>query len=914
MSEINLFEHMPCLVWIVDTENRIIYFNQKTLLLIKNAALSGIIGQELTSAFTIFQNPLLNDKIILREIDRDSSVVEIELNVKGEQTWWEFIFTDFKSGKLIIAKDVSEKTKSQKAYRNLNESLKTILNNAPNSILLFNPEGIVLELNNPTEKLLGYNKYELIGKNIFTSKPSFVVQDLVTKVLQKKSKYLIPTGPEEVSLRNKNGEIVSVQITLIPIKLNNQDVILASANNVTILKKYEKLLSEISDRFKLLADTIPIGTVVKDNKQLFFNQVFIYLTGYTNEDISTVDEWFSKLYGERCEQEFQKYEEARLNHFKDPFETCILSKASEKIFLEFIVYEYESVEIWLAYNITDRVKTSQILIENEEKFKLLFENAPFGFILHDETRILDYNKRFCNLLGYSEEEVIDKSLSNFESRQTAKAKSISDLIKDSLNGQNFSKELELLKKDGSIVIADVTFIHINLNNSRRCQIVVDDLSARKRIEKTQKAIYKISEAAHSSENLPELYLKIHQIIQELMSADNFYIALYNSDDDSLTIPYFVDEVDTAEVNETIKMGRGLTEYIIRTEQNLIVETELNRKLQLSGEVDLVGEDSKIWIGVLLKSKGKIIGAMVVQDYKNENAYTEKDKEILVFVSEQVASAIERKTTEEKLKRYNEELEESKKLIENKATELSILNNNLKTSEKQLLEMNASKDKFFSIVAHDLKSPFMGLLGLSEVLLQEIDNITPDETKHYLTQIRNSTKNVFNLVENLLQWSRIQTGRIPLEQIPLNLLVEVGKIKSLLELNAQNKGIEIINSVSSEIKVNADANMLSSVLQNLISNAIKFTSSGGKITISSISKGDFEEIHVKDTGVGLKQDAKDYLFKIDKQYTTIGTSKEKGTGLGLLLCKELINLNKGEIGVNSIEGRGSDFFFTLPKIS
>ncbi len=232
---------------------------------------------------------------------------------------------------------------------------------------------------------------------------------------------------------------------------------------------------------------------------------------------------------------------------------------------------------------------------------------------------------------------------------------------------------------------------------------------------------------------------------------------------------------------------------------------------------------------------------------------------------------------------------------------------------ELKALNASKDKFFSIVAHDLKSPFQGLLGFSEFLYNDFDILTDKEKKEYIGHVRSSARNAHSLLENLLQWSRLQTGRIEVEPQKLNLYSEVNSAIELLTPNAVRKRISLINNVSKLIFVLADVNMLSSILRNLISNAVKFTHQGGAVKIESDTLQGFVEVKIIDNGVGM--DNKDIikLFKIDQQLTGIGTMNEKGTGLGLLLCKEMVELNGGIISVESEIGKGSKFTVSLPVV-
>lgn len=276
------------------------------------------------------------------------------------------------------------------------------------------------------------------------------------------------------------------------------------------------------------------------------------------------------------------------------------------------------------------------------------------------------------------------------------------------------------------------------------------------------------------------------------------------------------------------------------------------------------------------------------------AVTDTDKK-LVCVARDVSGRIR---IEEELKEYNSALLE--------------LNKKLNESETRLKELNSNKDKFFSIIAHDLKSPFNSLLGFSDFMLSDYETLSDEEIKSFTQNINSSAKHLFKLLENLLQWSMIQTGKM--EYLPSNLDIQdlAEDIRIMLNGNAVKKNIQVKNLITPETFVFADKGQITSVLQNLISNALKFTPAGGNIRISAAIMDDLTEISVEDTGLGMEESDLKKLFRIDVHHSTTGTNQERGTGLGLILCREMVERNGGNIGVESIRGKGSRFFFTLPR--
>ena len=243
---------------------------------------------------------------------------------------------------------------------------------------------------------------------------------------------------------------------------------------------------------------------------------------------------------------------------------------------------------------------------------------------------------------------------------------------------------------------------------------------------------------------------------------------------------------------------------------------------------------------------------------------------------------------------------------------------LEKYNKNLLELNKTKDKFFSIIAHDLRNPYSSMIGFSELLLEDLEKLTMDEIRDSLKIIRNSAKNSLNLLENLLAWSRLETGRMHFDPSKVVLTDLVDEVVNVLFSLAYRKKIEINNMVESDVLLLSDKNMLNTILNNLVMNAIKFTPIGGEINIYSTrmatdpeSGKDFYKISVADTGIGMDNEFCSQLFTQNKPVSNPGTEKEQGTGLGLLLSREMVERHGGKIYAESTPGKGSVFSFLIP---
>jgi PAS domain S-box-containing protein len=233
--------------------------------------------------------------------------------------------------------------------------------------------------------------------------------------------------------------------------------------------------------------------------------------------------------------------------------------------------------------------------------------------------------------------------------------------------------------------------------------------------------------------------------------------------------------------------------------------------------------------------------------------------------------------------------------------------------EQLTQLNAEKDKFFSIIAHDLKSPFTGLLGLTELMVESSDSFTKEEFVEYSKSINKASKKLYKLLENLLEWAQVQRGTITFTPINLDLAQIVAQSIDTIYQRALQKKITIVNEITSPQTVYIDEKMTQTVLRNLLSNAVKFTKSGGRVFIRAESIDEKRlRVSVEDTGVGIPKEDIERLFRIEQKVCSLGTEGESSTGLGLLLCKEFVEIHGGRIWVESETGKGSKFSFTVNK--
>ena len=288
----------------------------------------------------------------------------------------------------------------------------------------------------------------------------------------------------------------------------------------------------------------------------------------------------------------------------------------------------------------------------------------------------------------------------------------------------------------------------------------------------------------------------------------------------------------------------------------------------------------------------------------------KNDEILIVAELNIDEIVSQNKMILELNTENSNL--NRKLIKEKNA-LQLTQEELLVSKTKLIELNATKDKFFSIIAHDLRNPLGTFKNMTELLYDSYNDFSEDDRIEILELLKNSSKTIYSLLENLLEWSRSQRGKLEFNPIVFELNYIVEETMQLVNFSAMNKNIKLINNINKSLQISADLNIIKTVIRNLLSNAIKFTYNGGEVSVSCSCEDKYHIISVTDTGIGMTLETINKLFRIDINVTNHGTNGEEGTGLGLILCKEFVEKHGGKIWVESEIGRGSTFYFTIPKL-
>lgn len=357
---------------------------------------------------------------------------------------------------------------------------------------------------------------------------------------------------------------------------------------------------------------------------------------------------------------------------------------------------------------------------------------------------------------------------------------------------------------------------------------------------------------------------------------------------------FVEMVESSTVENLF--GKKLSEFIFDEDQQMFSEYLRNI---------LDGGHLSSCTFRLNKNNGTVFHVESNIDViKNDNGRPILVLFILRDISERILAEIERE-------KILQDIAYSRDQIEQEAGKYVELNNQLAESEYKLQQLNSSKDKLFSIIGHDLKNPIFIMLGTSQIIEEDYNELTDTEKKELIKIIYDTAANTQKLLEDLLCWSRAQSDLIQVNHESLSLKNIIKENLKLVNTQAENKKITLKVNANSTLLVYADKNLLSTVIRNLLTNAVKFTPEGGAVSVNAVGDGTFVQMSVEDTGIGLSNDDMKKLFRIDVNNKEIGHSREKGTGLGLILCKEFCEKQGGKIWVESEVNKGSKFYITIP---
>lgn len=781
---------------------------------------------------------------------------------------------------------------SKELLDNTSEFFNTIFKNAEFGIVILDATGKILKINPLIIKIFGYTEEEIhkMGMADF-SHPHDI------KASNKLFNELIAGKRDHYQINKryitKDGKIIYAHSTITSVKNKSKNIIVL-IENVTEQKRISNKFTSEQTLFLALLEGIPDSIYFKDLDSRFIkvNKACANKHGLLEPELmigkSDADHFGSEHSVNALADEQKIIKTGTPIISKEEREDWPDGKTTWVSTTKMPLYDSDRKIIGtfgISRDIT-QLKVSQDLVkESEQLYRALFEGSDDGMFFTSENIIIDCNQAVLDIFKCDRDFIVGRPPSDFSPEVQPDGRnsyeSATDKIMKAFNGEPQRFYWQHKRPDGSLIDCEISLKVIAIGGKEIVQATMRDLTDKMRADKIRDVLFEISEAAYIASDMFTLYKRIHEEIGKLMSVKNIYIALYDDKTDMISFPYFVDEFDPPQPPK--KPGKGLTEYILRRGEASLITSQRDLELRKSGETELIGAPSAIWLGVPLKLSGKPIGVLVVQDYENEKVFGESEKQLLIFVAEQIAQVIERKRNSDAIKKYAEELK----------------------------QLNSTKDKFFSIIAHDLKNPFITILGFSDLLHTDYAELTDEERLFYIDEMKKSAEISHSLLQNLLLWSRSQTGRIEFNPQKYNFHDIVHDNIDLLKASAEKKQIQITHNIPDELIIIADEDMLNTIIRNLITNSIKFTNKGGMITVKAVQTTGVAEITVSDNGVGMNESVRNNLFKLDATHSTSGTENEAGSGLGLMLCKEFIEKNGGTFRVESEENVGSKFIFTLP---
>ncbi len=778
---------------------------------------------------------------------------------------------------------------------NENKILKSVIENVPNPLFVKDANLNYIIFNEAFSDFLGKPKEEILNANVFDISPPELATiyneaDLKLKNNPEKQEYETVVKYADGSLHN----IVFHKAVLTDNQLFMG--IVGIMHDITERKQIEEKLKTSEEKYRLIFEfsNAAILLINKDGKYLNINSTYSTITGYTREELLNKPIGFITHPDDlqRIGEALKKMLSYQINTYSDNIR--IFHKNGEIIWISLFAKTYINLKgdfeyiIVSFFDVSERMKIEQNFRKSEIKYRSLFEDAgDYIFVLQKDdvngTVIVDVNAKAIEKHGYTREELIGMPISMLETEQFRKTLKERELLFHNI-GDTVVFETEHIRKDGSTFPIEAQVKLMLLAEEQPFLLSIErDITERKQAENLI-AQY-ISELLETNMRLDAQTEELNQLIQKLSEAKE-QISI-SEEKYRLLIENQGEGIGIVDMNETFVFANPAAEMIFGVKHNDLI----NRNLK-----DFVTEDEL---------------AKVIIETKKRLQYEKSTYELEIIRPDGITINILVTATPQVNKDglFTGTFGVFRDITERKKTEI-----NLQKYSDELVQLNATKDKFISIIAHDLRNPFNSLIGFSSLLMKNIEKYDIQKIIKYVTLINETSTKTYQLLQNLLDWANAQKGVIPYNPEPIQLNSIVYQVIDVLLNTSKQKDINLTYSIPSDLYVLADRNMLNSIITNLITNAIKFTHKEGNVEVNAQEVGNMVEIRIVDDGVGMTESAMQKLFRIDMHHSTTGTGNERGTGLGLLLCKEFVEKHGGKIDVESEMGDGSTFKFTIPKVS
>jgi PAS domain S-box-containing protein len=529
-------------------------------------------------------------------------------------------------------------------------------------------------------------------------------------------------------------------------------------------------------------------------------------------------------------------------------------------------------------DITERKRSEMEL----KKLSHIVEQSPDSIMLTNVNGIIEYvNPALCELSGYPADELIGKNPRLLRSGNYTEQDS-QIFLETILSGKKWSGEFRSRTKKGEIYWEHATISPIKNDSGKTTHFlsIKEDITTKKHTDNIQKVLFNISKQAFISNDIDQLLEFVKDELHSLVDTSNFLVAFYNEDDGMLTSAFRTDEKDKY---TTWPAEKSLTGYVVKHNKPLMLTHEKFQELAQTGEVELVGAAAQIWLGVPLTVNGRPYGAIVIQDYKNPNAYDQNDFKMLEFIGSQLSLTIQRQKTYAELK---------------EALAKADAGNNLKSA-------------FINNISHEIRTPLNGIIGFSEMILNPDSSYEDNEMCYGV--IKKSSKRLINTVNGYVDISLLVTGTMETSKRPINIDQLLLEIYGEFSDPCKQKNIELVLDKPTQkdaLILKTDSDKIHKIAAHLLDNAVKYIETGS-ITIGYERKDDDIVFFVKDTGPGIKPENIGKIYDAFMSFEPNTTKRQEGSGLGLAIAFGMVGLLGGKIWVESKNGFGATFYFSLP---
>jgi len=757
-------------------------------------------------------------------------------------------------GTFVTIRDITERKEAEKLVQSSLAMFRSVFEATGTATMVVDEDGTILEANAQCLHDTGYNPEELVG----TKWMNYVAKESLDIMLKYHSLRRIDPkmapNKYDVKLINKKGDIRDVLLFANVIPNTKRSVV--SMLDITERKRLEQSLRKSEQQYRLVIENVSeLIFLARDGKIIMANPKVFDFLGYSMERVFNTP-FIEYIHPDDRQMVLERHFK-RLQGLipeKETYEFRIVRNTGEIRYVEIntslVEWDGKPTTIGFMRDVTERKRIEQQILMAKETYESIFNSvAEAIYIQDDDGAFLEVNLGAQLMYGYSREELIGKYPT--------------DVSAPGMNNlEEVQRIFEQVKKDG--VSRSFEFWGVRKNG----EFFPKDVSLNKGKFFGKDCIIAIARDITERKQAEKL----------LQDTKNTYLSIYNSVSEAI---YVIDEN-----GNFVDVNVGAEKMYGYTREELIGKNFFEVSAPGMNDLELI---QKIGFEVLTTGIPKHIefwgirknGEIFPKDISiNKGNYFGKDCSIV-----SAREITERKRAEQDLIRTNEELKKA----------------------------NSEKDKFFSIISHDLRSPFNSFLSITKILSEQFHKIKMSEFRQYASDLNSSAENLFKLLENLLSWSRLKRGVINFKPEELYLKEVVSACAYMLKAPIEQKEQELIIDVPEDIFVYADRPMLDTVLRNLLSNASKFTPRRGSIQVKAEADGDMAVVSVKDNGIGIPRDLIDKLFEIGVKTSRKGTEDEPSSGLGLILCKEFVEKNGGTLWLESTEGEGTTFYFTVPLI-